>query len=136
MNSKLKTHLFHLIQSIPQSGVLEFIQKKSVGINHPDWKGTDWKGTYLKTELGDENANFEMEHTFNMDSACGTPLYTNYTLGFKDCIDYIFYQTDSLEVKKVIPFPSEEVLSKHEAIPSQVFPSDHIACVADLKWKN
>jgi len=122
--------------SIPQSGVLEFIQKKIVGKNHPDWKGTDWKGTHLKTELGDENANFEMEHTFNMDSACGTPLYTNYTLGFKDCIDYIFYQTDSLEVKKVIPFPSEEVLSKHEAIPSQVFPSDHIACVADLKWKN
>ena len=42
----------------------------------------------------------------------------------------------SFEVKEVIPFPSEEELRAHTAIPNIVFPSDHIACVADLGWRD
>lgn len=71
-----------------------------------------------------------------MASACGTPTYTNYTQGFKECIDYIFYQTDSLTLKSCVPLPSEEDLSKQVAIPSAYFPSDHIALIADLKFKS
>ena len=41
----------------------------------------------------------------------------------------------SFEVREVIPFPSVEELQAHTAIPNIVFPSDHIACVADLRWK-
>ena len=37
-------------------------------------------------------------------------------------------------MKEVIPFPSEDELRAHTAIPNIVFPSDHIACVADLRW--
>lgn len=36
-----------------------------------------------------------------MGSACGTPQYTNYTVGFADCLDYIFYQDDSFDVEQV-----------------------------------
>ena len=36
----------------------------------------------------------------------------------------------------MIPFPSEDELCAHTAIPNIVFPSDHIACVADLRWKD
>ena len=39
-------------------------------------------------------------------------------------------------MKEVIPFPSEDELRAHTAIPNIVFPSDHIACVADLRWKD
>ena len=74
-------------------------------------------------------------HPLKIESACGTPKYTNYTHLFKDCLDYIYYQTDRWEVKQVVPFPTEEELSENEAIPSAVFPSDHVALVADLKWK-
>ena len=42
----------------------------------------------------------------------------------------------SFEVREVIPFPSEEELRAHTAIPNIVFPSDHIACVADLGWRD
>ena len=112
--------------STPPFGVLEFMRNKIIDEDYRDWKSAE----------GEEITNFRLEHSFNMDSACGTPIYTNYTLGFKDCLDYIFYQTDSLEVKNVIPFPTEEDLSRFQAIPNQVFPSDHIACVSDLKWKN
>ena len=69
-----------------------------------------------------------------MDSACGTPKYTNYTLGFQDCIDYIFYETDKLQVENIVPFPTEDELKKYDAIPNILFPSDHLASVVDLKW--
>ena len=42
----------------------------------------------------------------------------------------------SFEVKEVLPFPSEDELRAHTAIPNIVFPSDHIACFADLRWKD
>jgi 2',5'-phosphodiesterase len=71
-----------------------------------------------------------------MDSACGTPEFTTYTIGFKDCLDYIFIDIDDFEVTSVIPFPLKETLVEQLGIPNVTFPSDHIACVADLKWKN
>lgn len=69
-----------------------------------------------------------------MKSACGTPKYTNYVPGFKACLDYIFYQTEHFEVQEIIPMPSDEELAAHIAIPSVVFPSDHVAIVANLKY--
>lgn len=71
-----------------------------------------------------------------MKSACGAPPFTNYTDSFKDCLDYIFYQSDSLELVQYVPLPSEEDLSKETAIPSSYFPSDHVALIADFKVKN
>ena len=48
---------------------------------------------------------------------------------------FLFLILFSFEVKEVIPFPSEDELRAHTAIPNIVFPSDHIACVADLRWR-
>lgn len=79
--------------------------------------------------------NVSLTQPYNFESACGCPKYTNYTPAFAECIDYIFYQTDNLKVSQVIPFPTEEQLKSHTAIPSIMFPSDHIALVTDLEWK-
>lgn len=78
--------------------------------------------------------NVSLKQEFNMKSAYGTPKCTTRTLDFVKCIDYIFYQTDRLQVEQVIVLPTDEELDENEAIPSLVFPSDHIALVADLKW--
>lgn len=75
-----------------------------------------------------------LSHDSSFASACGTPQYTNYTVEFADCLDYIFYQTSGLEVTQVVPLPSKEELSLNSAIPSVVFPSDHVALCADLRW--
>lgn len=72
---------------------------------------------------------------FKLASACGTPKYTNFTVGYADCLDYIYYDTTKLFVSQVVPLPSTEELSQHSAIPSVVFPSDHVSLVADLKIK-
>ena len=112
--------------STPECGVLEFVRKGVIGRDHAEWNA--WKDMEIR--------DLEIRHPFKMDTACGTPKYTNYTIGFKDCLDYIFYETNRFRVSEVIPFPSEEELEVHKAIPNVVFPSDHIACVADLKWED
>lgn len=37
---------------------------------------------------------------------------------------------------KAVPLPSEEELKSMTAIPSLVFPSDHISLVADFEWNS
>lgn len=76
-----------------------------------------------------------MSQPFQMQSACGVPKYTNFTDGFKDCLDWIYYDTNKFSVEQMIPLPSDEELQEHIAIPSVVFPSDHVALVVDLKIK-
>lgn len=110
--------------STPPFGVLEFVRKGQVGPDHADWSSTE--GEHVK--------GLAIKHPFNMDSACGTPKYTTYTITFKDCLDYIFYDTDTMKVTNVVPFPLEEELQVHQGLPNVVYPSDHIACIADLKW--
>lgn len=78
--------------------------------------------------------NISLKQPFKLRSACGTPKYTNFTAGFRDCLDYIYYDEDCLEVSQVVPFPSDEELAVHTALPSIVFPSDHVSLVSDLKW--
>lgn len=49
-------------------------------------------------------------------------------------LDYIFVDSKKLAVKQVIPMPTHEEVTLHTALPSVVFPSDHIAQVCDLTW--
>lgn len=78
--------------------------------------------------------NVCLKQDFNMKSACGTPKCTTSALDFVKCIDYIFYQSDKLQVEQIIELPTDEELDENVAIPSVVFPSDHLALVADFKW--
>lgn len=88
----------------------------------------DWQSNKEQAVVG-----VEFAQPMLMQSACGIPAFTNYTIGFKECIDYIFYRSDKLKVTKVVDLPDEDQLSTHLAIPSVVFPSDHIALVTELK---
>ncbi|XP_026686702.1 2',5'-phosphodiesterase 12 [Diaphorina citri] len=75
-----------------------------------------------------------LSQPFPMASACGTPEFTNFTVGFSGCLDYIYYQKDQLKVTQVVPFPSKEELELYSGLPSPVYPSDHLALIADLQW--
>ena len=110
--------------STPPFGVLQFMREGSINEVHPDWSSC----------LEEQVLGLSIKHSFSMDSACGTPKFTNYTIGFQDCIDYIFYETDKLEVKSTVPYPTEDDLKKYQAIPNILFPSDHIASISNLKW--
>uniref|UniRef100_A0A2M4CRH8 2',5'-phosphodiesterase 12 n=1 Tax=Anopheles darlingi TaxID=43151 RepID=A0A2M4CRH8_ANODA len=110
--------------SVPECGIYRLMTERYVGPEMADWLSNEQEAV----------RNVSLTQPFSMASACGCPPFTNYTVGFAACIDYIFYQTDLLQVTDVIPMPSEEELKMYEAIPSPVFPSDHIALVANLQW--
>ncbi|CAG9803412.1 unnamed protein product [Chironomus riparius] len=108
--------------SVPECGIYKLMTEGYVPENFIDWSSKQEEAV----------KNVELNQPYKIKSACGTPKFTNYTVGFQDCLDYIFYQTDKFCVTKVVEMPSEEDLSLHNAIPSVVFPSDHIAIIAEL----
>jgi mRNA deadenylase 3'-5' endonuclease subunit Ccr4 len=74
-----------------------------------------------------------------MLSAAGYPQFTNFTVGFKDVLDYIFVPRQgpygALEPLRIAPMPSEQRLGRDGAIPSASFPSDHVALAVDLSYR-
>ncbi|XP_043833600.1 2',5'-phosphodiesterase 12 [Dromiciops gliroides] len=111
--------------STPSTGMYSFVSTGSISEDHEDW-----------TSNGEEErCNMSLTHPFRLKSACGEPAYTNYVGGFHGCLDYIFIDFTALEVEQVIPMPSHEEVTTHQALPSVSHPSDHIALICDLKWK-
>ncbi|XP_065605324.1 2',5'-phosphodiesterase 12 [Cyrtonyx montezumae] len=111
--------------STPSSGTYGFVSTGGIAEDHKDWVSSG----------EEERCNMPLSHPFKLQSACGEPAYTNYVGGFYGCLDYIFIDKNALEVEQVIPLPSHEEITTHQALPSVSHPSDHIALVCDLRWK-
>ncbi|XP_045511481.1 2',5'-phosphodiesterase 12 [Colias croceus] len=111
--------------SDPSSGIYKLYTTGKAPSTLQDWKSNPEEAV----------SDLSLSQDIQLGSACGTPQYTNFTEGFADCLDYIYYDTSNLEVVQVVPFPSVEELKAHTALPSIVFPSDHIAVVSDIKFK-
>lgn len=112
--------------STPECGIRKLMTEMFVPEDFVDWR----------SNAEQEVKNVSLSQPLKMLSACGTPEFTNYTNGFKACIDYIFVQSDKFGVTKVVEMPEEHELNAHLAIPSVTFPSDHIALVAELEILN
>ncbi|CAL8338386.1 unnamed protein product [Merluccius merluccius] len=112
--------------STPDSGVCQLVQGGMVPDSHPDWVSGG----------PEESCSMELLSPLPpLLSACGDPAYTNYVGGFHGVLDYVFLQPDGLEVDQVIPLPSHEEVTSHQALPSVAHPSDHIALVCDLRFR-
>ncbi|XP_062977361.1 2',5'-phosphodiesterase 12 [Elgaria multicarinata webbii] len=111
--------------STPSTGTYSFVNSGTIAEDHEDW-GSNGE---------EQRCTMSLTHPFRLKSACGEPAYTNYVGGFHGCLDYIFIDANALEVEQVIPLPSHEEVTTHQALPSVSHPSDHIALICDLKWK-
>ncbi|KFA69208.1 hypothetical protein S40285_00057 [Stachybotrys chlorohalonatus IBT 40285] len=61
--------------------------------------------------------------------------FTNYTPGFADVIDYIWYSTNTLEVVDVLGPPDPAYLKRVPAFPNWHFPADHIQIMSEFVIK-
>ena len=109
--------------SVPECGIFKLMTEGFVPENYIDWD-SNMEQAVKKVSL---------KQPYKMQSACGAPAFTNYTAGFQACLDYIFFQNDKFQATKSIEMPEEEELRAHIAIPSVVFPSDHVAIIAELE---
>ncbi|XP_078700338.1 2',5'-phosphodiesterase 12-like [Branchiostoma floridae x Branchiostoma belcheri] len=121
------------LNSHPTSGLYQLLTSKAVPASHTDWFPADPQTTDDgKLELLE---GVDLSHPFSLTSACGLPDYTNYVGGFQGTLDYIMIDTCQLAVNQTIPMPTHEEVTANTALPSIVFPSDHIAIIADIEWK-
>ncbi|XP_046829333.1 2',5'-phosphodiesterase 12 isoform X2 [Vespa crabro] len=110
--------------SVPECGIYQLMTENYIPENYKDWS----------SNLEETVKDVSLTYNIRFASACGTPIYTNYTPEFAGCLDYIFYEKNKFEVEQIIPMPSNEELTIHIGLPSIVLPSDHISLCADLKW--
>ena len=109
--------------STPDCGIYKLMTEGFVPENFIDWRSNEEQAV----------KNVSLSQSMQIQSACGLPKFTNYTVGFQECLDYIYHQTNKLKVTKIVETPEEEELKAHIAIPSVVFPSDHVAIVAEFE---
>eukprot|EP01038_Epipyxis_sp_PR26KG_P014566 gene14566-19555_t len=73
-------------------------------------------------------------HSLSLISAAEYPRYSNYVRDFKSLLDYIFIDESKMLIKRIAPFPDESILSQNTALPSAVFPSDHMSIAVDISF--
>lgn len=79
-----------------------------------------------------------MEHPFSLKSAYGSVgelSFTNYTTGFIDVIDYIWFSSNALKVTALLGEVDKEYLQRMPGFPNYHFASDHLALLAQFSVK-
>lgn len=105
---------------------------------------TSYVFTYMSTknipifELTQNEKNIFKECLKDYIHSMNLSAYTKFTFthcikSFESLLDYVFYDSDTLELKKVIPFC--EKIHKENYMPSQFIPSDHVAIIFEFLIK-
>ncbi|OCH84199.1 hypothetical protein OBBRIDRAFT_741999 [Obba rivulosa] len=112
--------------SVPTSGVYEFLSTGNVPPDHADFMSHLY-GKYttegLRHRLGLKSAY----------AAVGELPLTNYTPSFQGSIDYIWYSTANLSVNAVLGEVDKSYLEKVVGFPNAHYPSDHLCIVSEFR---
>lgn len=126
--------------SLPNSGVIEYLSSGRVAIDHPDFKELGYKSCLQKfcysSDHAESNSN-EFVHSFKLASAYSEDImpYTNYTFDFKGIIDYIFYSKLSMVPLGLLGPLSSDWLRENKVVgcPHPHIPSDHFPLLVELE---
>ncbi|KAG6874504.1 hypothetical protein C0995_010414 [Termitomyces sp. Mi166 len=116
--------------SIPESGLYEFISTGQLSATHPD---------FLEHKYGKYTTE-GLRHRLGLKSVyagpgAGEPPLTNYTPTFQGSIDYIWYSTANLAVNGALGEVDKGYLEKVVGFPNAHFPSDHVCITASFRVK-
>ncbi|EPQ25897.1 uncharacterized protein PFL1_06570 [Pseudozyma flocculosa PF-1] len=115
--------------SVPQSGVYEYLSGGGVGGDHEDFMDHVY-GNYTAEGLS---------HAYQLKSAyanVGELPFTNYTPNYVGIIDYMWYNTNALAVTGLLGEVDRGYLSKVVGFPNAHFPSDHVCILAEYRVKH
>jgi CCR4-NOT transcription complex subunit 6 len=115
--TQLPTIICGDFNSIPTSGVYEFLSRGAVKQDHEDF-GNHAYGAYTTEGLA---------HDLNLRSAYSSlnelP-FTNYTPSYKGVLDYIFPSANTFSVSGVLGPIDKEYISRQVGFPNPHFPSE------------
>jgi CCR4-NOT transcription complex subunit 6 len=115
--------------SLPNSGVYEFLGRGSVPQDHSDF-GTYQYGPYTSEGLSHKlSLKSSYSHIGELD-------FTNLTPTFKGVIDYVWYGTTTLTVTGLLSNVEREYVARTVGFPNAHQPSDHIPLVVSFRYKN
>ncbi|XP_021915890.1 CCR4-NOT transcription complex subunit 6-like [Zootermopsis nevadensis] len=121
--------------SLPDSGVIEFLTSGRVPADHKDFKSLAYKSCLQKIS-GCDKPN-EFTHSFKLASAYSEDImpFTNYTFDFKGIIDYIFYSKQSMTPLGLLGPLATEWLRENKVVgcPHPHVPSDHFPLLVELE---
>lgn len=129
--------------SLTNCGIL--LMEKRIPINHRDNRkhlnNFQWETCCEESPCYDEDFPEIRLPDFFPDVASGYPDYpdfTHYVVGFHEVLDHILMssKTKAAELRPLRQgvIPTLEQVTHHTAMPSPLFPSDHVSVVSDLEW--
>ncbi|XP_037114912.1 CCR4-NOT transcription complex subunit 6-like [Syngnathus acus] len=136
------------LNSLPDSGVVEYLSNGGVADNHKDFKELRYddclsnfscsNGASVNGGNG-ANSGGSVTHSFQLQSAYDSHVmpYTNYTYDFKGVIDYIFFSRTHMNALGVLGPLDATWLSDNNVTgcPHPHVPSDHFSLLAQLELR-
>lgn len=136
--------------SLPSSGVIQFLLDSRIPFSHPDFKQIDYKHFFdeISTPSADgegegkgdagEEAGNNISHPYKLSSAY--PLdredcFTNYTYDFKGIIDYIFFPRGHMKPLGILDTVDSSWFRENKILgcPHPIVPSDHFLLLTELQ---
>ena len=126
------------LNSLPESGVVEFLDNGRVRIDHGDFLDMKYDGflSRLSNSKNGEKCG-DLTHCFKLSRAYSEEQmsYSNLTYSFTGVIDYIYYTSDLLVPVGVLGSVSKEYIKENKVIgwPHPHFPSDHQSLLVEFE---
>ncbi|CAE1176032.1 CNOT6 [Acanthosepion pharaonis] len=123
------------LNSLPNSGVVEYLSTGKVAADHPDFKEYGYRSSLRKISTAESKDvlahNFRLGRTYEGD----TMPFTNYTYEFKGVIDYIFYSREHMNLLGLLGPLDEEWFRENKVAgcPHPHIPSDHFSLFVELE---
>lgn len=123
------------LNSLPDSGVIEYLRTGRILANHNDFKDLGYDSCLQKINTSDKPS--ELSHNLKLECAYNKDImpYTNYTFDFKGMIDYIFYSSQLMRTVGLLgPLDIDWIKSnKIVGFPHPHVPSDHLPLMVELE---
>lgn len=123
------------LNSLPDSGVVEYLSLGSISADHKDFKDHGYKDSLQKLSSTDSTNSYS--HAFRLSKAYTDDVmpYTNYTCDFKGTIDYIFYSRDSIRPLGILGPLDQEWFRENRVVgcPNPQIPSDHLPLLVEFE---